>query len=358
MGIQKVSINKLFATVAISMGQRLKRLYDEVYKQDQSKSPDEVLAILEKLHLLCEELEKQYSTSGPYLTILLNSAGESASLYFRQYSQYLKQLHHIGATSKKKMQDLNTSKQSVRASYIDKIPTAKSQPIKHKILESHPHDQQIGKHISEYSLFNRYHHAKEGSVEYIKNDFMSHYDPSKHSSIDEFLLERSQELKITPAKYKEDLIHGTQSKMEVLVNLIEPGWSKEPPPLLEINQTILSQPPNNKNLENYPEDPEIKKHISEYSLFNKYHQAVEGSIEYVKNDFMNHYDSSKYRNLNEFLLERSQELNISPAKYKEDLIHGTQSKMEMLVNLIEPGWSKEPPPTTSTDGDQSSLKSK
>lgn len=366
----RITINKFFAVVAISMGQKLKQLYDEIYKEDQSKTPEEVRDILEKLHvldMLCEEIDKQYASSGAYLSILLAAAGGNAALYFRRYSEYLKELHRKGSKSKKIARNINDAKQKKRdlASYKvqpylphihDHSKISKNQPPKNKIAENYLQDLQIAKHTSEYSLFNKYQHSKEGSVEYVKNDFMNHYDASKYQSLDEFLLERSHALHMSPAKYKEDLIHGQQSKMEALVNLIQPGWSEKPPPISDGDNTILNQPPKNRIAESYTQDQQIEKYISEYSLFNKYQDAKKDSVEYVKNDFMNHYESSKYQSLDEVLLERSKVLDMSPAKYKEDLIYGISSKMETLVNLIEPGWSKQPPPFSEDENTASKSK--
>jgi len=231
----RIIINNLFAIVAISMGQKLKQLYDEVYAQDQSKTPEEVLAILEKLNLFCEDLDRQYSNSGPYLSILLGSAGDSASLYFRRYSEYLKELHRKGSSSKKTTQKKESpSPHKIHFALTrmhDQSKVSRQPMTKNRFIEAFSQDHPVDKHITEFRLFNKYQHATEGSVEFIKNDFMQHYDASKYASLDEFLLERSHALHMSPAKYKEDLIHGTQSKMEALVNMIEPGWSKEPPPV-------------------------------------------------------------------------------------------------------------------------------
>lgn len=358
----KVIINNLFAMIAISTGHKLKQLFDEIYNQGQPKTPEEVRDILEKLHvleLLCEELDKQYSHSGTYLSMLLDAAGGHASLYFRRYSDYLKKLHQNGSKLKKTSTDPPNKKRDKE--HYANVPKP-HQPRTHdhkisppKIVETYSLYHLIGVHINEYGLFHKYQDAKEGSAEYVKKDFMNHYNPARHHNLNEALLERSKTLQMSPAKYKENLIHGSQSKMEALVNLIEPAWSKEPAPPSPNDKPILDQP-KNMILENFLLDQKIGDHINEYSLFNKYQHAQEGSVEYVKNDFMNHYDPTKHQSLDELLLERSKALEIHPAKYKEDLIHGSSSKMEILVNLIEPGWSKQPPPTTKDD--DTTLKSK
>ncbi len=238
--------NKLFATVAISLGQKLKKLYDEVYAEDQSKTPEEVLAILEKLKAFCEQLNEQYADSNQYLNILLDSAGEDASLYFN--SHYLKHAQQTSKSKKTKrlLVELNqkNKKHSSRTYlYAQRLfePASKDQTLKNKIVEDSQQDQRIGKHISEHHLFTKYNDAKKGSAEYVKNDFMNHLDPSKHYSLDEVVLERAKALHMSPAQYKEDLINvagGSSSKMEALVNLIEPGWSKLPAPT-EDSSTIL-----------------------------------------------------------------------------------------------------------------------
>jgi hypothetical protein len=244
---KKIIINHLFAMIAISMGQKLKQLFDEIYNQNQPKTPEEVRDILEKLHvleMLCDELDKQYSNSGTYLSMLLDAAGGHASLYFRRYSDYLKKLHQKGSKQNKIKENLKNKQQkkgyhSSHKFYQPRTDDHKSSPPKNNIVETYSQYHLIGMHINEYSLFNKYQDAKEGSVEYVKNDFMNHYDPSKHHNLDEALLERSKVLHMSPEKYKEDLIHGSQSKMEVLVNLIEPGWSKQPPPITIEEDTIL-----------------------------------------------------------------------------------------------------------------------
>lgn len=362
-GMKKnIMINNLYAMIAISMGHKLKQLFDEIYNQGQPKTPEEVRDILEKLHvleMLCEELDKQYSHSGTYLSMLLDAAGGHASLYFRRYSDYLKKVHQKGSKLKKVTLDLTNKKQKTEHHSHAAKP---GQPHTHdhktsppKIVETYSQYHLIGVHINECGLFYKYKDAKEGSVEYVKNDFMNHYNPAKHHSLNEALLERSKVLHMSPAKYKENLIHGLQSKMEALVNLIEPDWSKEPAPISDHNEPVLDE---HKNMmqEHYFSDQKIGDHINEYSLFNKYQHAQEGSVEYVKNDFMNHYDPAQHQSLDELLLERSKALGMHPAKYKEDLIHGSSSKMEILVNLIEPGWSKQPPPTTQDE--DTTLKSK